>query len=481
MQHKKVNIIVDSIRKFIRRGARGKALNVIRKIHAGDLPVIFQKFEHDEKINLARMLIQREIKLAATLICELQRADATDLLKNLKTEEVASVVEELASDDAVDILSILSDDESEKVLSILKTRTVSEINKLLEYPEETAGRIMIPDFFALPENTTCEDAISSLRHVGEEEHEDMEMVFYVYVVDEDGKLKGIVSMRQLIINPPGTCLKDIMSKDVIFVYANEDQEEVAKIVARYDLLAVPVVDEEMRMAGIVTIDDVIDVLREEATEDFFKLAGTDEEEIHSKSIVKSAKHRFMWLSFSLLGGVINLWIIGLFGNAITKLAILAGFIPVILNMGGNVGNQSTTIIVRGIATGRIRLKHWGAAVWKEIQTAVILGLSYGITLALFAVMLVKFGSNIASSLGFELGAASGFNYQQAFYFGTVIGISLFLSMTLASVIGAGLPVIFSKTGIDPAVATGPLVMTCVDVVGVYVYLTIATLWLLPSL
>ncbi len=481
MQTRKINIIVDSIRKFLRRGAKGKALNVIRKIHSGDLPAIFGRFEKEERIKLVRTLIEKDIKLGAALMCELQRADVSELLHELKIEEVGAVIEELAPDDAVDMLSLLDDEDSETVLKNLKSRTVLEVNKLLEYPEETAGRIMIPDFFALPENTTCEEAIKSLRQVSEEKHEDMEMVFYVYVVDESQKLNGIVSMRQLIINSSKTKLCDIMSENVISVYANEDQEEVAKVVAKYDLLAVPVVDEDMKMVGIVTIDDVIDVIREEATEDFFKLAGTDDEEISSPSVFKSARHRFIWLSFCLVGGLVDIWVIGYFSNVISKLAILAGFIPVILNMGGNVGNQSTTIMVRGIATGRLKMSNWRKSFVREIQTAAILGVSYGLMLTVLSIVLFKAGEGVAVKLGFKIGAAASFGYSQALVLGLVIGGALFFAMSFASFIGAGLPIFFKKVGIDPAVATGPLVMTSVDIVGVFIYLSMATVWLLPML
>jgi magnesium transporter len=295
---------------------------------------------------------------------------------------------------------------------------------------------------------TAKDVIDSLQS---QEYLDVEMAFYVYVVDKNDRLVGVSSLRQLVVVPSSTPLYQFMGKEVISVTTDMDQEEVAKIVARYNILAVPVVDEDERMVGIVTVDDVIDVFREEATEDILKMAGVGEEFVETKSIVRSTRIRLPWLFASCVGGLIASVIIGRFQLSLSKATYLAVFIPVIMGMGGNIGIQSSTIVVRGLATGRLHIKDIWSSMSKEIAIGFILGSFYGLLVGIVAQL----------------------RYEREFL-ALAVGLSVACSMTLAALSGSMMPMLFARINIDPAVATGPFVTTAIDILSVSFYFLIAT-------
>jgi magnesium transporter len=306
---------------------------------------------------------------------------------------------------------------------------------------------MVPDFIALTEDTTAKEAIEALQ----KEYSDVEMPFYLYVVNDYGRLVGISSLRQLVLVPPETPLKAFMTTDVFSVQTDMDQEEVAKIVARYDILAVPVVDDTNRLVGIVTVDDVIDIFRREATEDILKMAGVGEEFVETKSVLKSTRIRLPWLFASCVGGILAFFIIGKFEGSLAKVAALAAFIPVIMGMGGNIGTQSSTIVVRGIATGRIAIRDFWSVLLKELTIGVILGVIYGLLIG--SVAQVRYST---SALAIS------------------VGLAVVSSMSIAALVGSLVPMAFARIHIDPAVATGPFVTTAIDIVSVTFYFMIAT-------
>jgi magnesium transporter len=329
----------------------------------------------------------------------------------------------------------------------MKKDESEEVEDLLRYKDDTAGGIMVPDFIALRQDVTAKDAIESLQ----KEHLEVEMPFYLYVIDEYGKLVGVSSLRQLVVVQPETPLKEFMTTDVFSVQTDMDQEEVAKIVARYDILAVPVVDGSHKLVGIVTVDDVIDIFRREATEDILKMAGAGEEFVETKSVLKSTKIRFPWLSASCIGGIIAIYIIGHYENTLLKIAYLAAFIPVIMGMGGNIGTQSSTIVVRGLATGRLNVRDFWTVILKELTIGFILGLLYGLLIGVVAQF-----SYSAESLAIS------------------VALAVICSMSLAALIGSLVPMSFAKINIDPAVAAGPFVTTAIDIIAVFFYFLIAT-------
>ena len=438
--------LVESVRKLLRRGAGAHLLKILQKVRAADLAEAFKSLDESEQLATFRILSEHSAKQAAELIGEIHPTLRAELLRAVEHAELARVLPNLPSDDVAEILSEWPDEERDEVLSLMKREASEEVQELLVYEDETAGRIMATRFLALSEETRVEEAIRSLQNAQE-----AEMVFYLYVVDAHRHLQGVLSLRQLLTVPPATQLGEIMSRDVIAVHTDTDQEEVARIASQYDLLAVPVVDAENTMVGIVTIDDVIDVMREEATEDFYKLAGTSDEERMIKSTLRAARVRLPWLFAAFVGGLLAALLIKSYMPLLAKVTMLVCFIPVVLGMGGNIGTQASTIMVRGLATGRITARQIGSVVFKEIRIAVLLGSIYGTLLGVAAVILVEMSTRV----------------------GVVVGLSLCASMVMAAIVGSTFPMLLKALHMDPAVATSPFVTTSVDLLGLLAFFGLA--------
>lgn len=445
MKNDRNKILVESIRRLMRRGANTHLKKIINKTHAADLSIVFRSLSQPQQLKLFRMI--EDIDTKGLLFSELDEDTFLDLVSDIPLNEIVTILEHMATDDVADLIGRLPEEMSDAILEKMKKEGSEEIEGLLRYGDDTAGGIMVTDFIALSEDTTAGAAIASLQG----EHQDVEMPFYLYVVDEYGKLVGVSSLRQLVVVPPDTPLKEFMTTDVFSVRTHVDQEEVAKIVARYDILAVPVVDENNRLVGIVTVDDVIDIIRAEATEDMLKMAGVGEQFVETQTVARSTRIRLPWLFASCCGGILAFFIIGRFEEALKRFASLAAFIPVIMGMGGNVGTQSSTIVVRGLATGRIHIRDIWRVVLKEITIGIILGVVYGLMIG--SVAQFRF-STIALAIAVSLAVLS--------------------SMAVATLVGSFVPMVLARLNIDPAVATGPFVTTAIDIISVYFYFMIAT-------
>ena len=456
MQSDRTRVLIDSIRRLLRRGATSHLSKIVNKTHAADLSMVFRSLSHSQQQTLFNMIQDTEQK--GMLLGELDEDTAVDLIEDMKIEDIVEILESMPNDDVADLLGRLPEDMSQAILEKMKRDESQEVEDLLRYEDDTAGGIMVPDFIALKENVSAKEAIESLQ----KEHLEVEMPFYLYVIDDYGKLVGVSSLRQLVVVPPETPLKDFMTTDVFSVQTDMDQEEVAKIVARYDILAVPVVDESHSLVGIVTVDDVIDIFRREATEDILKMAGAGEEFVETKSVLKSTRIRLPWLFASCIGGIIAFFIIGAYESSLYKIAYLAAFIPVIMGMGGNIGTQSSTIVVRGLATGRINLRDFWAVVIKELAIGFILGLIYGLLIG-----------SVAQLYGLLIGSVAQFRYSIE-ALAISVALAILSSMSIAALVGSLVPMSFAKINIDPAVATGPFVTTAIDIISVFFYFVIAT-------
>jgi len=438
-------ILMESIKRLLRRNAMQHLRKIVSKTHAADLSRVFDSLSLTEQGKLFNMIDDVEQK--GILFSELEKDTLLDFVEVLKIEEVVAVLEDMPTDDVADIIGKLPEEMADTILRRMREEGSEQIEGLLRYEDDTAGGIMVPDFIALGEDVTAAEAIRSLQT----EHQDVEMPFYLYVINEYGNLVGVSSLRQLVVVPPETPLKDFMSTDVFSVKTEMDQEEVAKIVARYDILAVPVVDETNKLVGIVTVDDVIDIFRREATEDILKMAGVGEDFVETKSVFKSTRIRLPWLFASCVGGIVAFFVIGHFEESLRKLAYLAAFIPVIMGMGGNIGTQSSTIVVRGLAMGRITISELWSVVFKELSIGLILGLVYGLLIGIVA--------QVTYSTGL---------------LAVAVAASVLSSMSVAALVGSLVPMLFAKIDIDPAVATGPFVTTAIDIISVFFYFAIAT-------
>ena len=445
-----IKILRDTFARLLRRNAHTNLVKLIRKTHPADLAIVFRYFSDEEQAQVFSIMV--EDGQAMEFLVELDDTLIANLLENESPERIATVIQESSANDQSFILSTLEDEQAQSVIELLKTEEQEEIEELMGYPEDSAGAMMTTNVFTLYQNTTCRDALKSLQDQSE-----AEMVFYLYITDDDDRLVGVASLRALATTPADTILKNIMVKRVHTVRPETDQEEVAQIVAQYNYLAVPVLDEDDQLLGIVTVDDVVDVIREEATEDFLQMAGAGKDrEILLKSSWENARARLPWLFASWIGGIFAASIIGTFEHLLESIIALAAFIPVIIGMGGNIGTQSSTIIVRGIATGRIEIGSELKVMWKEVRVGIILGALYGLLLGAFA----KFRFIDADPM-----------------LGVVVGLSIGCSMLLAVAVGTFVPMFLRKVDVDPAIASGPFVTTSIDILGVLFYFVIAEYFL----
>ena len=443
-------VLLDTLRRLHRRGAVENITKLIRKTHPADLAWVFRSLPPNEQQDLFEIIARTD--LVSDFLSELDTSIMVDLVSGLPPEFTANIVSKMASDDAADLLEALPEELAREIRAHMEREEREEVEELLKYDPETAGGIMSPDFMYLDEELTVEEAIKKVQKRSEEK----EMVFYLYITHGDGQLAGVLSLRELLLHPMHRKLKNIMNPNVISVTTDTDQEEVAHIVSQYNLLAVPVVDATFKLVGIVTVDDIIDVLREEATEDFLQMAGAGkEQEILLKPLHQKIMLRAPWLFASWVGGVGAMFIINAFQGELQRVLALASFIPIIAGMGGNIATQSSTIIVRGLATGRVNMNQFLQVIGNEFAVGIVLGTVFGLL----------------------LGVLAFFKYTSPLYLGLVVGLSVCIVMTMAATVGTLVPMVLKKFNVDAAVATGPFITTTIDVLGVSLYFTIAKFFL----
>lgn len=444
----KLQRLLETVRRLLRRGAYPNLSKLVCKIHPADIAHLFRYLEQKEQRLLFNLISDPEV--AGYVLAELDHAVSAQLLEQLNKQQILVILQNMPTDDAADIIQNLPEDLAAEILSLMKDEDSEEIEELLQYDEDTAGGIMSSETFALREELTVKEAIQSLQTA-----DDVEMVFYLYVTDEHNHLVGVLSLRQLLTVAPTTVLSDVMIRDVISVRTDMDQEEVARVVEKYNILAVPVVDDSNKLMGLITVDDVIDVLREEATEDIYKMAGANEEELLlGNEAFKIARLRLPWLITNLFGGVITGYLMWSFKVTIKDVIALISFIPVITGMGGNVGVQSATIVVRGFATGKIDFSTLRQVFLKELRVGLIMGIVCGLTVGL---------------------VAWGWHHNP--YLGLVVGIAMSVAISVAATMGVLAPTFFKKIGVDPAIAATPFVQTANDISGILIYFATATMFI----
>ena len=446
MYSSEITVLRDTFRRLLRRHAKTNIVKLIDKTHPADLALIFRYFNDTEQDSIFSSMSASEETVE--FLNELDESITTRLIENETPSRLAEILEEASSNEQAYLMGLVNDGFAASVINLLQVEEQEELEEMMGYPEDSAGILMYTDVFTLHQDTKAREAIYALQ-----DQEEAEMVFYLYTLDDDGRLTGVISLRDLVTTPGDTMLKDIMSKNIQAVRPETDQEEVARIVSQYNFLAVPVVDSDEKLLGIVTVDNVVDVIREEATEDFLQLAGAGKDrEILLKSSWENARIRLPWLFASWIGGIVAAFIIGVFDNILENAIALAAFIPVIIGMGGNVGTQSSTIIVRGLATGRVSFENSIGILLKEMRVGLILGILYGMLLGFFAIFQFIDTSPML---------------------GIVVGLSICVSMILAATIGSLVPLVLNRFEIDPAIATGPFVTTAIDIMGVAFYFLIA--------
>ena len=445
---RRIDLVLDSVKRLLRIGATANLLNLLQKQHPADLAQIFGELPDKDREAVFGLLAERNGRLAMETISELGPEAGAMLLATRSAEEIAKLAQEIPSDDAAALIDYLPEELSAAVLDLMRPKESGVVENLLEYDEQTAGRIMNPHVFALNEDMTVGEAITELQA-----NRDVEMVFYLYVIDDRGHLVGVTSLRRLLLVSPETPLKRIMTADLISARVEMDQEEVARLVAAYNLLAIPVVDEENKLVGSITVDDVIDVIKDEATEDIYRLAGVAGDERAFTPAGESFRKRLPWLGINMVTAFLAAMVIGLFEGRIDALPVLALFLPVVAGMGGNAAMQTLTVIVRGIALGELTWSNSRKALLKEILVGVGNGVVLGIAAAAIAILL---RGNPA--------------------IGMVLGLAMVINMFVAAAAGTLVPLGLRAASIDPALASSIFITTMTDVIGFFSYLGLAVLF-----
>ncbi|HEU5140401.1 MAG TPA: magnesium transporter [Bacillales bacterium] len=423
-----------------------------------DIDAFRDLFNEMHPYEQAQYFFGQERELRMQLYTYLSPEEMADLFENVEDEDqetyisemepnyAAQMLSEMYADDAVDVLNELEADQVASYLTLMEDESSAEIRELLHYEEETAGSIMTTEFVAIREYETVAEAMNILK----KEAPEAETIYYVFVIDEEKRLSGVVSLRDLIIAEEDTLIKEILNERVVSISVGADQEEAAKLMKDYDFLALPVVDFQNHLLGIITVDDIVDVIDEEASEDYSKLAAVADVEVNRNPLI-SAKKRLPWLVILLFLGMLTATLIGRFEDTLSQVAILAAFIPVIAGTSGNSGTQALAVVVRGIATGDYDDLSRRKLFFQEMGTGLITGVVCGFILSAIVYL-----------------------WQGQLFFGLIVGFSLMCSLFVATLAGAFVPLIMHKLKVDPAVASGPFISTISDIISMLIYFSIAS-------
>jgi magnesium transporter len=450
MAQRKLDVVLDSVKRLQRMGATSNLVNLLQKQHPADLAQLFAELPDKDRVSAFSLLVERNTRLAMEALSELGPEAGASLLAGRSAEEIVKLTQELPSDDVAAIIDHLPEDLSAAVLELMQKKPASaDVGELLEYPEKTAGRIMNPKVFALSEDMTAAEAIAALQA-----SRDVEMVFYLYVIDGRRHLVGVVSLRRLLLVPPDTPLKRIMTTDLISARVDMDQEEVAQQVASYNLLAIPAVDEENKLVGVITVDDVIDVIKDEATEDVYRLAGLASDDRVFTTPHESLRKRLPWLVVNLATAFIAASVVKIFEGTIGVVTSLAVFMPVVAGMGGNAATQTLAVIVRGIALGELTWSNSRKALIKEALVGVGNGIACGI-----------------------VGGGLVWLMQGTPWMGIILAMAMIINMFVAATAGTLIPLALRALKVDPALASSVFITTLTDVFGFLSFLGLGTLFI----
>ncbi len=439
--------LIQEVKGLIEKKDTEALARRIDEMQPADVADLIEHLDHDERLFIFQVL---EPEGAGEVLVEIEPPVQGRLLEDLDDEALSEIVQELESDDAADVIGDLPAERARAIIQTLRGDVSEEIEKLLPYPEDTAGGIMGLEFVAVRADATVKEAIDVIRQKADE----VENLYYLWVVDINNRLVGVISLKDLLLEPHDRKISEIMNPNVISVNVNADQEEVVHLVKKYDLVNIPVVDDQNRLVGRITHDDVIDVIEDEVDEDMTRIAGVIDQEITEDSPLKISRARLPWLIGGIFGELISALVISRFESSLEKVIALSFFFPVIMAMGGNTGQQAAIIVVRGLATGDISLMRTGKRLLTEMKVAFGNGIICGVLLGLIV------GTWLSN---YELGA--------------VVALALLMVMLNAGFIGSAVPLAFKRIGVDPALATGPFVSTSNDILGLLIYLLFVTFYL----
>ena len=437
--------LLEDIDDLVQSRSSAALLNILTDLHPADIATILNELHEEEAPYLFELLAP---ETASEVLLELNEHVREDLLEELGAKRLTEIVEELDSDDAVDIVAEMDEDVAEQVLEKLEPGESAELRELLAYDEDTAGGLMATEFPTVLHTGSVEDAIEAVRRTAEETPD----IYEVYAVDEDGTLRGVVDLKNLLLVNPHTLIAEIMDSEVISVRTDVDQEDVANVMRKYDLLTLPVVTGENVPVGLITFDDIADVIHEEAQEDIQRMSGIIDDSDTSSSVFDIFRGRLPWLLVGFAGELLAALVLSSFEEELGKVLAAAFFIPIIMAMGGNAGIQASSIVVRGLATGELALSRTFRRLGRELLAALLNG-------------------SICSALLFGI----VFYWMGDAQFGLTVGLSLLVVIINATLVGATVPLFLDRMNIDPALATGPFITTSNDALGLFIYFGFLTI------
>ena len=440
----KLNMNKDELRKFLLHAPQASIIKYVESIHPVDILDVLRDYPEDKEDILYRL----PEGLIADIIDEADDEEKYSILMEFSENKQKNIVEEMSSDELTDLLGMLDEEKANKILEKMTDEDARKVRQLLSYDPDTAAGIMATEFVALKENMTVEETLKYLQKYGEEN----ENIYDLYVVDNFDKLKGVISLKELVTKNFNTRISDVIHTKIEGIPYNTDQEEVGHRFEKYGYLTMPVVDYSNRLLGVVTFDDVMQILRDETTEDIHRLGGVDEGEKVDGSLKDSVKSRLPWLIVNLVTAILAAAVVGMFEGTIQAVVSLATFMPIVTGMGGNAGTQTLTIIVRGLALGELNFKNMKKVFFKEIGVGVVTGVV----------------------IGFIIGVL-GYIWEGNFMFGIIISVAMLLNMIVATITGYLVPVVLKKFKVDPALASSIFVTTFTDVLGFFFFLGLATL------
>ena len=450
-----VNVtLTQTIKKLLDEKKFATLRDILITMMPYDIAAVFEELQ-DEKMPILFRLLPKE--LAAETFVEMDEDTQEFLIHGFSDSELKEVVDELFLDDAVDLIEEMPANVVKRILRTADKDMRKQINELLKYPEDSAGSIMTTEFISLRPDMTAEMAIKRIRRTGV----DKETIYTCYVNDENNKLIGITTVKDLLLANDDDAVRDLMEEHVISVHTLDDQEEVAQMFSNYDFLALPVVDNEQRIVGIVTIDDAIDVIQEEATEDIEKMAAVlpSDKPYMRTGVFGIYRKRVPWLLVLMLSATFTSTIISSFDSVLAQIIILSSFIPMITGSGGNAGSQASVSVIRALSLGEIEFKSMFKVLWKEIRVAVLCG----VTLA---------AANFFKLMFFDLRNYDG--KGEPVLIALVVSLTIFGTIVMAKIVGSSLPLLASKIGFDPAVMANPLISTVCDSLSLLIYFAVAT-------
>ena len=441
--------LVGTLDRLLEQGEQGAGLirNLLVDLHPADVADVLDVMESDDA---GRVLILLDNEMASDILGEMEESSRAPVLEYLAPHELAPLVEDMPTDDAADLVGDLPDEAVEAVLRHVAPEERKEIRELLVHEEDTAGGLMESDFVAVRSEATVNEAIEAIRQAVEE----VEFIYYVYVTDSAGRLVGLLRLRDLLLSPGGRRVAEMMKTDLVSVPLAMDQEDVARQVLQYDLAAIPVVNENGILVGRITHDDIADVLEDEVEEDLRLIAGVGDEDVTERSPVRAAAGRLPWIMIGLVSALVAGVIIDSHASILEQYLVLATFIPVVMAIGGSVGLQSSTIVVRGLATGQADMIDTGTRIFKELRVGLAIGLACGVAVGAIAWL-----------------------WKGMYEMGLIVGLSMLAAILVAAMMGAIVPVVLDRLKADPALASGPFMTMSNDILGLLIYFGLATLLL----